>query len=164
MQYNNRRASSIARAVIRTTLAVLSMAIIVAFLSSDGTFAGAQWALIGILLVTVLITSSGGLYEMTLQGDNTFLDITCSPVLQPKGRSQTYSIQGDKVLNVSHLNLLFIHKLTVDYIGHHGRHKTARIGLTLMDSRQRDKLLLLVDKIAAHKREAPARMTEQTTA
>lgn len=164
MQYNNRRASSIARAVIKTTLAVLSMSIIVAFLSSEGTFAGAQWALIGVLLITILVTSSGGLYEMTLQGDNTFLDITCNPVLQPKGRSQTYSIQGDNVLNVSHLNLLFIHKLTVDYIGHHGKHKTARVGLTLMDSRQRDKLLHLVDKLSAHKSENQKHMTEQTTA
>ena len=164
MQYNNRRASSIARAVIKTTLAVLSMGIIVAFLSSDGTFAGAQWVLMGVLLITIIFTSSGGLYEMTLQGDNSFLDITCNPVLQPKGRSKTYSIQGDNVLNVSHLNLLFVHKLTVDYVGHHGRHKTARIGLTLMDSRQRDKLLLLVDKLSAHKREATTLTTEQTTA
>lgn len=154
MQYNNRRAASIARAVIKTTLAVLCMSITVAVLSSDDTFAGAQWALIGILTATVILTSSGGLYEMNVQGDNTFLDITCNPVLQPKGRSKTYSIQSGNVLNVRRVNMLIIHKLSVDYIGHHGKHKTARLGLTLMDSRQRDKLLHIVDKLAKSQQES----------
>ena len=154
MQYNNRCAASIARAVIKTTLAVLCMSITVAVLSSDDTFAGAQWALIGILTATVILTSSGGLYEMNVQGDNTFLDITCNPVLQPKGRSKTYSIQSGNVLNVRRVNMLIIHKLSVDYIGHHGKHKTARLGLTLMDSRQRDKLLHIVDKLAKSQQES----------
>lgn len=135
------------RAIIKTTLAVLSMCVIIAFLSSDGTFAGAQWALIGTLAAVILFSSSGGLYEITLQADNSFLDITCNPVLQPKGRSKTYSIQSGDVLKVTHRNCLLIHTLTVDYVGHRGKRKTARVGLTLMNPQQRDRLLHIVDKL-----------------
>lgn len=148
MQYNNRRAASMARAIIKTTFAVLGMGAVVAFLSSDDTLQGAQWPLVGALVLTGIMASVGGLYELSLQGDNTFLDITCNPVLQTKGRSKTYSIQSGNVLSASHLNFLIAHILKVTYIGHHGKPKTARVGLTLMGSTSRDRLLGIVKKLA----------------
>lgn len=147
MQYNNRRASMTARAIIKTTFAILGMGVAIAFLSTDDTLAGAKWALTGALVIAVLLTSSGGLYEMDVQGDSSFLDITCSPILQTKGRSRTYSIPGGSVLSVSNLNLLIVHKLKIEYIGHRGKPKTARIGLTLMSARQRERLLQIVGKL-----------------
>lgn len=147
MQYNNRRASSMARAIIKTLFAVLSMGIIVAFLSSDDTLASVKWLLVAALLLTVIMTASGGLYEIAVQGDNTFLDLTCTPVLQSKGRSRTYSIQKGDILQARSFNYLIVHKLTINYIGHRGQPKTAHVGLTLMAAKQRRKLLSLVRKL-----------------
>lgn len=148
MQYNNRRASIMARAIIKTLFALLSMGIVVAFLSSDNTLASVRWILVGALLITALITASGGLYEISIQGDSSFLDLTCTPVLQAKGRSRTYSIRGGDILQVRRLNCLVIHKLTIDYIGHRGKPKKAHVGLTLMAPQQRNKLLSLVGKLS----------------
>lgn len=136
-----------ARAIIKTTFALLGMGIVVAFLSSDGTLAGVKWILVGALLLTGLFTASGGLYEVSLQGDSNFMDITCNPVLQTKGRSKTYSIQSGDVLQVRRTNLLIVHKLTVDYIGHRGKPRKANVGLTLMAAKQRKKFLALIDRL-----------------
>ncbi len=127
------------------------MGVVVSFLGNDGTPSPARWVLVGLLALAIAISTAGGLYEMAFQGDSTFLDIMCSPVLQSKGRSRTYSIMSGNVLNVRHTNLLIIHYLTIDYIGHNGKHKRAKVGLTLMGSNKRDKLV----KIAASLKHAP---------
>lgn len=144
MQYNNRRASSAARAVIKTTYAVLSMGIVVAFLGSDETLTQAGCVLVGLLCAAIAVTLAGGFYEIAMQGDGSFLDIMCTHVLKSKGQCQTYSITSGNVLSVSYVNLLIIHRLTIDYIGHNGKRKRAKVGLTLMSGRQREKLMRIV--------------------
>lgn len=146
MQYNNRQSASTARAVIKTTYAALSIAIVIAFLG-DG-LEMARWALVALLFIAVAVTTSGGLYEVALAADNTYVEVMCNPILQAKGRSVTFSIQAGDILKVRHLNLLIFHYLTIDYIGHRGQHKQARVGLTLINKATRDKLLKCVESAA----------------
>ena len=55
--------------MIKTTYAVLSMGIVVAFLGSDETLTQAGCVLVGLLCAAIAVTLAGGFYEMAMQGD-----------------------------------------------------------------------------------------------
>lgn len=155
MQYSNRRAASTARAIIKTVFAVLSIGLVVAFLGVSSGPNIAKIIFAGLLALAIAFAATGGMYEMIIQADNTFADITCSPILSTKGRNKTYSIPASNITRVSQTDFLFVHFIRIDYIGHNGKKKSARLGMTLMGSNSRKKFLGIVAKMLEYRDEDP---------
>ena len=155
MQYTNRRAASTARAIIKTVFAILSIGLVVTLLGVSNSPGVTKIVFAGLLAIAIIFATTGGMYEMIIQADSTFADITCSPILQTKGRNKTYSIPAETIQKVRRTNFLFIHYIRIEYIGHNGKTKTARLGMTLMGHQSRRKFLGIVEKMQEHRDDVP---------
>lgn len=147
MHYQDKRKASMARAVIRTSFAVLGVLCMLTFIGE--MFGGpVQWILLGLFVLDVVLAAVGGFCEVAISADDSFVDISCQQILSGGGKAKMYSIDANRMIKWRHVSILFVHFLSIDYVGHFGHQKRASVGLTLVPKKTRDKLFALLGKIS----------------
>ena len=149
MQYQNKRVASIARAAIQGLYALLGILTVIGFFGDEVDLLNKlKFPLLALFLFVIVVTNLGALSELDISADERYVEFSNSPVLAAKGhRVHTYSIDADKLLSFSYYPVVFFRYLVINYVGHSGKNKKVRVGLSLMSSRRRNELLDIMNSI-----------------
>lgn len=137
MQYTDWRRASATRAVIRAVFAALGIVTAFAFVGDEMAFSSLRWGLLAFFMGLLLMVWAGGLCEVRIIADDSYVEISCQQIFNRKGRMRTYSIDADRLIRWKRTSFLFFHFLKVDYVGHGGRRKSANVGFTLVPPKVR---------------------------
>lgn len=147
MQYTDWRKASATRAVMRAVFAVLGIVVALAFVGDGVAFGALRWVLLACFLVLLSVVWVGGLCEVRIIADDSYVEISCQQVFSRKGRMRTYSIDANRLLRWRRVSFLCFHFLYIDYVGHGGRRKSANVGLTLVPPKVRRGLFRQLERI-----------------
>lgn len=148
MQYQDRRRASLARAMMRVSMGVTGVLCLVAFFGDVGVSERMKWVMVGLFVGVVVFAAIGGMSDVCVQADETYVDIQSRELLFGRGEGKSCSIDGDRLVKWRYVSVLFMHYLHIDYIGHRGHRRHVSVGMTLVPGRVRREIVSILRKIS----------------